>query len=205
MPSKKYFLYPFLFIFVVALLCWTFLDHGDLVLFLNARRNPVLDFFFRYWTHLGDGILVGVLFVALLMWKWKISIVFLATSLLQALVSQGLKRLVFKDIPRPTKYFNKDTLDLIEGVKHHGSFSFPSGHTITAFATATFFAILFKKNKYWSLALLISAILVAISRVYLLQHFLRDVLAGAFLGVLVTLVAFKIFDGFLRNERALEQ
>ena len=96
MPSKKYFLYPFLSVFTVALISWAFLDHGDVVLFLNANRTPFLDFFFRYWTHLGDGIFVGILFVILLIWKWKISIVFLAASLLQTLVSQGLKRLVFK-------------------------------------------------------------------------------------------------------------
>jgi undecaprenyl-diphosphatase len=58
-------------------------------------------------------------------------------------------------------------------------FSFPSGHTITAFAVAGSFGMF-----YPSLAagLLFCAISVAASRILLGMHFLSDVLAGAAIG-----------------------
>jgi undecaprenyl-diphosphatase len=58
-------------------------------------------------------------------------------------------------------------------------FSFPSGHTITAFAVA-----LSLSHFYPNLAvgLLFCAISIAASRVLLGMHFLSDVLAGAAIG-----------------------
>lgn len=58
-------------------------------------------------------------------------------------------------------------------------FSFPSGHTITAFSVAislaTFYPVLL-------LGLLFCALSVALSRILLGMHFLTDVLAGAAIG-----------------------
>jgi membrane-associated phospholipid phosphatase len=62
------------------------------------------------------------------------------------------------------------------------SHSFPSGHTATAFATATVIALLHPRLRWPAFAL---AALVGLSRVYLGVHFLFDVLAGAALGIAV--------------------
>ena len=69
-------------------------------------------------------------------------------------------------------------------------FSFPSGHTITAFAAALsiggFYPVLLP-------ALLFCAISIAASRVLLGMHFLSDVIAGACIGALLATVAVQIF------------
>ena len=136
----------------------------------------------------------------------RLAIIFLALGLAQLIFSQGLKRFVFQDVPRPTRYFDGIAeLNLIEGVKHHGSFSFPSGHTITAFAVATFFAIVFRKNKSLSVAILLGAMLVGISRIYLLQHFLRDVLAGSLIGVVIAIGTYLLFEHYVFKKPLLEQ
>jgi membrane-associated phospholipid phosphatase len=60
--------------------------------------------------------------------------------------------------------------------------SFPSGHTTSAFAL--FFSLaLIMRRPGWDAACFALAALVALSRVYLAQHFLADTLAGAGLGV----------------------
>ncbi len=61
-------------------------------------------------------------------------------------------------------------------------FSFPSGHTITAFAVSAPLMLHFPEL---SGALLFCALSIAVSRVMLGMHFLSDVLAGALLGILL--------------------
>jgi undecaprenyl-diphosphatase len=59
-------------------------------------------------------------------------------------------------------------------------FSFPSGHTITAFAVAVSLSLFLPDL---TLGLLFCAISVAVSRILLGMHFLSDVLAGGAIGV----------------------
>jgi undecaprenyl-diphosphatase len=58
-------------------------------------------------------------------------------------------------------------------------FSFPSGHTITAFAVAVSLSLFYPSL---AIGLLFCAISVALSRILLGMHFLSDVLAGAVIG-----------------------
>jgi len=69
-------------------------------------------------------------------------------------------------------------------------FSFPSGHTITAFSVAIalgeFYPALFP-------ALLFCALSIAISRILLGMHFLSDVVAGALLGSGLAMASHAVF------------
>ncbi len=69
-------------------------------------------------------------------------------------------------------------------------FSFPSGHTITAFAVAITIG-----EFYPSLlaGLLFCALSIAASRIVLGMHFLSDVLVGAALGVFLALISYNVF------------
>ena len=58
-------------------------------------------------------------------------------------------------------------------------FSFPSGHTITAFAVAVSLSMFYPSL---TVGLLFCAVSVAASRILLGMHFLSDVLAGAVIG-----------------------
>ena len=63
-------------------------------------------------------------------------------------------------------------------------FSFPSGHTITAFAVAISLAHFYPDL---TLGLLFCALSVAASRILLGMHFLSDVVAGAAIGTLLAI------------------
>jgi undecaprenyl-diphosphatase len=65
-------------------------------------------------------------------------------------------------------------------------FSFPSGHTITAFAVALSLAHFYPDL---AIGLLFCALSVAASRVLLGMHFLSDVVAGAAIGTVLALSA----------------
>ena len=78
-------------------------------------------------------------------------------------------------------------------VEQPDSFSFPSGHTAAAFAAAT--AVLFKSRK-GGILLLLFAVVMGFSRVYLEVHYCTDVLFGALCGVVYALIAVAIVHHF---------
>lgn len=69
-------------------------------------------------------------------------------------------------------------------------YSFPSGHSITAFAVATTLGLFYPQVLA---VLLTAAFLIAASRIILGMHFLSDVLAGCVLGVLLGLISYHCF------------
>jgi undecaprenyl-diphosphatase len=71
-------------------------------------------------------------------------------------------------------------------------YSFPSGHSITAFAVAISIGLFYPQLQSSLLAI---AFLIAASRIVLGMHFLSDVLAGSAIGVLLGLASFYIFAG----------
>ena len=113
--------------------------------------------------------------------RWRALLAFAATESLTPLATNLLKRLV--DRPRPPN-----------AMLHAAGSSFPSGHASYAGATAVALVLLFTRpaNRrliWWSLAALAIAGM-AWSRTYLQVHWLSDALAGALLGIGVTLVNF---------------
>lgn len=69
--------------------------------------------------------------------------------------------------------------------------SFPSGHSMTAFALATAFSFIYPR---WSVFAFIAAVMIALSRVVLTAHYLSDVIAGAAVGVICSLGVKYLFD-----------
>ena len=55
------------------------------------------------------------------------------------------------------------------------------------------------KNKKWQLPVLLLAILVGFSRIYLGQHFLLDVVVGAFVGTISGLVCVYFLQNYISN------
>ena len=99
--------------------------------------------------------------------------------------------------PRPSKFFKSeglfDTLNLVEGVTLYvGNTSFPSGHTMSGFALFSLCAFMLKDKKIFAFFLIVLAVLVGISRIYLVQHFLEDVFLGSIMGVLLSMILFRL-------------
>jgi undecaprenyl-diphosphatase len=69
-------------------------------------------------------------------------------------------------------------------------YSFPSGHSITAFAVALSIGLFYPQLEA---CLLVAALLIATSRIILGMHFLSDVLAGSAIGVILGFTSFHAF------------
>ena len=196
----RVFLIPYLILLGLGVLVVSISEHGDTVLWMNTIHSDPLNYFFRIWTYGGDGIVYGVIALLLLIFYKRFGYIFLLVGAVQGLISAFMKRVLFKGTPRPKKYFEgTETLDLIAGVDIHDFNSFPSGHTMTAFAIAAFLSLMISK-KGWSIFLLFGAVFVGISRIYLNQHFLVDVIVGSFIGVIISLILYKVFEKYLNPQ-----
>jgi undecaprenyl-diphosphatase len=85
-------------------------------------------------------------------------------------------------------------LDGVNMVLNHcgGSYGFTSNHAANAFAVWAVLATSFGLRSPWSLIGITLASAVAVSRVYLGVHFWGDVLGGAVLGVLITIILMRV-------------
>ncbi|MGB3467796.1 MAG: phosphatase PAP2 family protein [Cyclobacteriaceae bacterium] len=205
----KWFLIVYLIFLAVGAVVLYHIEKGDWVIYLNQSRFPLMDTFFKYWTHLGDGLFVLVLIIILLFIKYRFAIVFMFVAAAQGILSGIFKRLIFSSSMRPKKFFEGIyELQFIEGVQVHSNYSFPSGHTMTAFSIAAYLSLITPK-RYLGVVFFFYALLVAFSRNYLSQHFFEDIFAGSIVGVATTFLIWRSFrvkerrkwmDGSLREK-----
>lgn len=90
--------------------------------------------------------------------------------------------------PRPyadtASYFYSKWLTV--GMNMESDKSFPSGHTTAAFALCTAVFLCGNRKKSWTAY--IFAILIGISRIYLMVHFPSDVVAGVIVGIIAGII-----------------
>jgi len=182
--NKIFFFGALIFVSISAILV-TQNYHGDAIKWFASHRSDLLNLFFTSVTRVGEEWSYILLLIILLFYRFRYALMVFVLAILVPAISMSLKK--FFSCPRPKKYFMDhdlfESLNLIEGVVlYTGNSSFPSGHTISAFAVMGFASFVFAKYK-WSSSILIGlSICVAISRVYMVQHFLLDVAVGAIIG-----------------------
>lgn len=149
-----------------------------IIFWIQSLRNPFLDFFFKHYTALGDHaeIWFAIIFVLACFKRTRRAayIALIALALEGILVSLIMKPIIMR--PRPFITFPEVEL-LIPTPR--GS-SFPSGHAASSIAVA--FVLYFNKVKFRKV-IMVLALLMAFSRVYLFVHYPSDVLFGFFTGV----------------------
>lgn len=178
---------PFLVFLVSGLFLLALVPAKSIFLWVNQHHSPFLDNMFRVVTTFGNGWVSIGLMIIVLLWSYRAFLVFLTAFLSQGILVQFLKKIIFSDMYRPIRHFQDTTLlHFVEGIDINSHFSFPSGHSATAFCFLTL-ATLWTKNNRLALAFFVTALLAAYSRIYLFQHFFADIYAGAIIGVLSSL------------------
>ncbi|MBR1877403.1 MAG: phosphatase PAP2 family protein [Paludibacteraceae bacterium] len=200
----------------LAILC---IPKGELHLLLCNHHTPARDIFFRYYTQIAEYLPYIVCCLLLLFGRTGDGAMATACVAGAELTTQIVKHIV--NAPRPVTWFATHMPDvqlpLVEGVKIHHWFSFPSGHTTSFFALFFVLSIIVTQNltgtgnagltakRYDSasgmtgVAGLLQAsffVLAAIggySRIYLSQHFAADVMGGIGVGLTISCIAYAVF------------
>lgn len=161
-----------------------------------------------YWwmeviTSWGEAHLFVIVIIAVVLQKrYLMAFEFLTAGIVSSIVVQSLKRLVFAPSPRPMAVIKWSETLLPEGLEVPLQFAFPSGHTTTAFVFFTLLALHFKKISVQILAA-IAVIGVGLSRVYLMAHWIPDVMAGGVLGLVLALLVNRAFLAIKKSRPSL--
>lgn len=122
----------------------------------------IVMLFFKRSRRAGIAVLMGLIF-GLVVGNW------------------GIKNIVARARPCAIN----TAIELI--IPYPSEYSFPSGHTLSSFVSAT---AVFLYNKKWGVAAFVLASLIAFSRLYLYVHFPTDILGGIVVGVILAHVAY---------------
>lgn len=145
----------------------------------ELNDNPVLNTFFTWFTFTANPLFTMLVMAALYLGGYrKEALVLAAVFLVTMSVTFGLKFLIVR--PRP------DDLGTVPQLPDP---AFPSGHTSNAFSFATTLSYYHRKVAPF---LFVWAILIAFSRVFLGFHYFTDVLGGAAVGIVISLVITRI-------------
>lgn len=170
--------------------------HGDVLIAINGLRTPTWDTVFIIGTQLGEPIAYLVAIAVFLTVRLRTAIFVPLTGIAAGIVT-GILKTIFGQA-RPLRYFADNLADVFENLalfdktmQNLEYTSFPSGHAASAFALYSFVCFnIHRPKRLVSILCFLLAAEVAVSRMYLLFHFLRDVTAGAFIGVMIGMLMY---------------
>jgi membrane-associated phospholipid phosphatase len=185
-----YFILPFILVIITATFFLGIYGNNTVFLSINKQHSPFADVIFLNITHLGDGAIPFIVVLILLLFSFREAFTFLAITLILIIIVTVLKRAIFPEFYRPVEYFGtSEVIRLINGYDPPLLYTFPSGHSATAYSIFLYLSFLIRNN-WLKFSLFIFAFSVSYSRIYLSAHFPADAVAGSLIAVSVTVLIY---------------
>ena len=172
----------------------------------NAAMNIVANFITFFG---GSEFVIPMAVVGLVLSFFKKTRKFGMSVLFAVLVGTLLTNIVFKpmfDRPRPYVYYAENPLFMswyeFAGSHVESDKSFPSGHTTAAFEIGV--ALFLVLNKKYSWIFPVFSVLVGLSRIYLMVHYVTDVLGGVVIGTFAGIMGYVIMTALMKNTKIAE-
>lgn len=166
----------------------------SLFYFINLNlETPILNFLMPLITLFGSLYLWIIVFSMLFVFggiKGKNTAIL---GFIILLLSTSIVIILKSTIAEPRPFIALENVNLLQSVS---SYSFPSGHTATAFA-----GVLLIGKKYGHIHLLMMlACLIGFSRAYVGVHYPIDIIFGAMVGIICALIVLKYENAIFSNK-----
>jgi membrane-associated phospholipid phosphatase len=195
MTSKKHLLIAFITLSSM-IVCYLFLD-SRVAWWAHTHVTPQYHELFTTITEFGDSTYYLIGFgMAYLLFRFlckKSDQANAALFLFASVAVSGIIADIIKIIAgryRPSELFAQGHYGFDFFHIERALTSFPSGHTVTAFALATAITYLWPKTHS---VMWVFAILIGISRLMIGAHYPSDVIAGAVVGIISTIIIIRYF------------
>ena len=172
----------------------------------NATMNIVANFITFFG---GSEFVMPMAVLGLVLSFFKRTRKFGMAVLFAVLVGTLLTNVIFKpmfDRPRPYVYYAENPLFMswyeFAGAHVESDKSFPSGHTTAAFEIGV--ALFLVLNKKYSWIFPVFSVLVGLSRIYLMVHYVTDVLGGVLIGTFAGIMGYVIMTAIMKNTKIAE-
>ena len=172
----------------------------------NATMNIVANFITFFG---GSEFVMPMAVLGLVLSFFKRTRKFGMAVLFAVLVGTLLTNVIFKpmfDRPRPYVYYAENPLFMswyeFAGAHVESDKSFPSGHTTAAFEIGV--ALFLVLNKKYSWVFPVFSVLVGLSRIYLMVHYVTDVLGGVLIGTFAGIMGYVIMTALMKNAKIAE-
>ena len=160
----------------------------EIFLLLNNLGSSTWYGFWMFITNKFSSIPIYLLLIFLSFKQFgaKKTFILVVSAILMIVVTNGLADFFKYGVARLRPCYDADVSELMRLVKNScgGKFGYFSAHASNSMAVAVFFSIVLKqKYKFIGVLLLIWAILVGYSRIYIGVHFPLDVFSGMAIGL----------------------
>ena len=155
---------------------------------IQSIANPFFDFLFQLITICGEQIVL-ISIISIIYWALDKKFgEYIAYSVLTSVLLNN----AIKDIFKMKRPIGEEGIRTLREQTATG-YSFPSGHTQSASSFYGSMAI-YLKNRVMYIIATVMIILIGFSRLYLGVHYPKDVIVGGVLGVLTSLVCYKLYN-----------
>lgn len=166
-----------------------YIDYSVLEFIRANMRYSVLDKIMIIITSLGNGgfiwIVIAIIFI--ISKKYRTSGLLLFCSLILCLIIGNITLKPFVARLRPSDI----NINIPLLIPRPTDFSFPSGHTMTSFASAV---IIFYTNRKMGIFAFLGAFMIAFSRLYLYVHYPSDIVAAIIIGTIISYFTLYIYN-----------
>ena len=178
-----------------------FFEKGTFLVWLAHHRNPFLDYYFYWITKACEPIAYFIVALLVLISSWKKMVMVPLAGSLTSLLTYLLK--TYFNHERPALYLERlkwaGPMDVLGYHALSDHTSFPSGHSMAAWTLFSLIAMLYRKT-WVSILCLFLAVSVSTSRIYLMAHFLQDVVFGAGIGCLIAYGVYSLYLFWMRKQ-----